>query len=291
MSVLLPNSTPRITRRNFILGTGVAAAGLTLYAGEIARHEIDIVQRPIAIRDLPDAFHGFRIAQISDIHLDEFTEPWFLERVIRHVNDLKPDLVLITGDYITLGAFSFIAIRHALHRCAELLTNLTCPMRYGVLGNHDTAVGAPMVIDALQSTGTPILHDSYLAIERNGAHLWIAGTTDPATTIPKLDRALPERPDGPVILMAHAPDFADNVLAHPRGKHVDLMLSGHTHGGQIRLPFLGPTVLPPVGRKYAEGHYQFDRMQLYVNRGIGTVGLPFRFNCPPEITVLTLNAG
>jgi predicted MPP superfamily phosphohydrolase len=90
--------------------------------------------------------------------------------------------------------------------------------------------------------------------------------------------------------MAHEPDYADTVMAHPRGHLVDLMLSGHSHGGQIRLPFLGPLILPPLGEKYPEGHYRFNRMQLYVNRGIGTVGLPFRLNCPPEITVITLQS-
>ena len=88
--------------------------------------------------------------------------------------------------------------------------------------------------------------------------------------------------------MAHEPDFADVVVQHPRGPLVDLMLSGHTHGGQINLPFCGPLVLPPMGRKYVHGIFHLNQMQLYVNRGIGTVGIPFRLNCPPEITLLTL---
>jgi predicted MPP superfamily phosphohydrolase len=88
--------------------------------------------------------------------------------------------------------------------------------------------------------------------------------------------------------MAHAPDYADQVVVHPRGHLVDLMFSGHSHGGQIRIPFLGPIILPPMGKKYVEGLFRFDRMQLYVNRGIGAVGVPFRLNCPPEITVFTL---
>ena len=100
--------------------------------------------------------------------------------------------------------------------------------------------------------------------------------------------SIPAKPDGPVLLMAHEPDYADDVVAHPRGPLVDLMLAGHSHGGQIRLPWVGPLVLPPMGVKYPEGHYRFNQMQLYVNRGIGTVGLPFRLNCPPEITVITL---
>ncbi len=89
--------------------------------------------------------------------------------------------------------------------------------------------------------------------------------------------------------MSHEPDYADDVAAHPRGPLVDLILSGHSHGGQIRLPIAGPLILPPLGRIYPEGHYHLPKnIQLYVNRGIGTVGLPFRLNCPPEITILTL---
>ncbi|HEX9198436.1 MAG TPA: metallophosphoesterase, partial [Acidobacteriaceae bacterium] len=86
----------------------------------------------------------------------------------------------------------------------------------------------------------------------------------------------------------HAPDYADDVLAHPRGHLVDFMISGHSHGGQVRLPFIGPVILPFGGRKYVEGLFRLDRMQLYVNRGIGAVGLPIRLNCPPEITLFTL---
>ena len=117
----------RFTRRNFLIGTGTTAAAFALYAGEIARHEIDVVDRPIAIRNLPAAFHGYRIVQISDIHLDEYTEPYFLEHIINNVNALAPDLVLLTGDFVTHGSITFIAGSHAAHRCAEIITNLTAP--------------------------------------------------------------------------------------------------------------------------------------------------------------------
>jgi len=288
----MPGFTPpqpsRFTRRNFLIGTGVTAAGLALYSGEISRHELDIVYRPIAIANLPEPFHGYRIVQISDIHLDEYTEPFFLERIVRHVNTLAPDLVLLTGDFITHGSLTFIAGGHALRRCAEILTTLTAPLRYAVLGNHDVNFDAPEVVRALTAHGTPVLVNQYLPVERKGSRFWLCGVDDPGTSSPNLDLAIPAKPDGPVILMAHEPDYADSVIAHPRGHLVDLMLSGHSHGGQVRLPFLGPLILPPMGLKYPEGHYRFDQMQLYVNRGIGTVGLPFRLNCPPEITVITL---
>ncbi len=283
-----PPQSSRFTRRSFLTGAGITAAGFALYAGEVARHEIDIVDRTIAIRNLPDSFHGYRIAQVSDIHLDEYTEPYFLERIVRQVNTQNPDLVLLTGDFITHGSLTFIAGNHALHRCAEILTTLTAPLRYGVLGNHDVTFNSRAVISALSTHGTPVLVNQYVPIERNGGRFWLCGVDDPGTSHPDLDLAVPANPDGPVILMAHEPDYADKVRVHPRGPLVDLMLSGHSHGGQIRLPFLGPLILPPMGLRYPEGHYRFNNMQLYVNRGIGTVGLPFRLNCPPEITVITL---
>jgi predicted MPP superfamily phosphohydrolase len=289
MPGVAPPQPTRFTRRSFLIGTGTTAAGLALYSGEIARHEIEIVERPIAITNLPAPFHGYRIVQISDIHLDEYTEPFFLERVVHKVNALTPDLVLLTGDFITHGSLTFIAGGHAIRRCSEILTTLTAPLRYAILGNHDVAFNASIVVDSLTAHGTPVLVNQYLPIERTGRRLWLCGVDDPGTSHPNLDLAVPTKPDGPVLLMAHEPDYADTVVAHPRGHLIDLMLSGHSHGGQIRLPFLGPLILPPLAEKYPEGYYRFNQMQLYVNRGIGTVGLPFRLNCPPEITVITLN--
>jgi uncharacterized protein len=279
---------PRLTRRSFIVGSGVSAAALVLYSGEFARHDIQIVDQTIKINNLPDTFHGFRIVQISDIHLDEYTEPYFLERVVRRVNSLKADLVLLTGDFVTYGAFNFLDSPHAANRCAEVLSALTAPQIYGVLGNHDVNVGAPLVIESLTRVKIPVLVNRYIPIERKDARFWLCGAEDPGTSHPDLFLTVPEKPDGPVILMAHEPDFADIVVQHPRGPLVDLMLSGHSHGGQIRVPFVGPLILPPMGQKYVEGHFRFNRLQLYVNRGIGTVGLPFRFDCPPEITIITL---
>lgn len=290
MSGVLLDQPQRITRRHFLIGSGAAAAGMALYSGEIARHEIDLTPRTLAISNLPNAFQGFRIVQISDIHLDEFTEPFFLERVVHNVNALNPDMVLLTGDFVTHGSLTFLNGRHAAFHCGEILSTLTCPLRYACLGNHDVAVSAPLVIEALTTNGIPVLVDEHIPIERNGSRLWLCGVNDPGTTNPRLELAVPPLPDGPVLLMAHEPDYADVVVQHPRGHLVDVMLAGHTHGGQIRLPFLGPLVLPPMGKIYAEGLFRVRNMQLYVNRGIGTVGLPFRLNCPPEITVFTLQS-
>src|SRR5258708_18688979 len=108
MPPFTPPQPSRFPRRSFLIGSGVTAAGLALYSGEFARHELDIVNRPIVINNLPTSFHGYRIVQLSDIHLDEYTEPYFLERIVRRVNALAPDLVLLTGDFITHRSLTFI---------------------------------------------------------------------------------------------------------------------------------------------------------------------------------------
>jgi len=279
-----------LTRRNFLLGSVTAGAGLALYSGEIARHEISIVTRAMALAKLPDAFAGYRIVQISDVHFDEYTEPSFVRRVVDQVNRLAPDLVLLTGDYISNTPLSQNFAAGAILRCAEVLRELACPLRYAVMGNHDSILGPPLIREGLATASIPLLFNQYASIERNGQRLWLAGIADALTNVPNLNLAIPASPDGPVLLLCHEPDYADNVLEHPRGALVDLMLSGHSHGGQIRLPIIGPVNLPYGAWSYYEGLYRLGHMQLYVNRGIGTVGVPFRLNCPPEITVFTLRS-
>ena len=279
-----------LTRRSFLRGSTAVAAGLALYSGEIARHEISIVTQTIAIDNLPDAFHNFRIVQISDIHFDEFTEPYFVRRVLAQVNSLAPDLVLLTGDYISFTPMPRDYVMGAMYRCAEALREIACPQRFAVMGNHDSFLGAPTIHPILAAVDIPLLVNEHVPIERAGQRLWLCGIHDPVTHVPNLDSAIPERPDGPVLLMSHGPDYADDLLTHPRGHLVDLMFSGHTHGGQVRLPFLPAYYLPAGGQKYVEGLFRLGRLQLYVNRGIGAVGLPFRLNCPPEITLFTLQS-
>lgn len=280
----------RLTRRTFLFGSGatLAAAGLGIYSSEFARHEISITTQTLYIRRLPEAFHNLRVVQISDIHFDEYTEPDFVRRIVQRVNALQPDLLLLTGDFVSYGPLPLSFGAEAAFRCAAILRDLACPLRFACMGNHDTAVGVPIIIEALSQVRIPVLFNNYLPIEREGQRIWLAGVADPASSHPDLYYAIPPNPDGPVILLSHAPDYADIVVYHPRGHIVDVMLSGHSHGGQVRLPILGPLVLPPGGKKYVQGLFRLGRMQLYVNRGIGAVGLPFRLNCPPEITAFTL---
>jgi hypothetical protein len=292
MAVAITSPGKPITRRKFLKQGLALAAGLAVYAGEIERHFISVTHHETAIQGLPPAFEGARIAQLSDIHLDEYTEPVFLEHAVKMVNNLNPDFVFLTGDYVTDGIAPNRFAVGAAWQCANILRNLTCPQRYAVLGNHDVAVGSTEVQTALIDNGIPVLVNTSTPIERAGGRIWLAGLDDASDGNPQLDLAIPTRIRGiaaePVILLCHEPDFADTVSMSPAGQAVALMLSGHTHGGQVRVPLIGAIALPPLGRKYVEGWFRFGNMQLYVNRGLGTVGVPFRFNCPPEISVITL---
>jgi hypothetical protein len=294
LPVTLPESIAPITRRRVLKTLLYGTAGVALYAGEIERHWIDIVHRPIRISGLPSAFDGMTIAQLSDIHLDEYTEPFLLREAISHINRMQPDMVLLTGDYVSAEVLSKKLTMDAAWQCANLLGGIRCPQKYAILGNHDILAGGKEITEAIASHGIPVLRNGFIPIERGGSRIWLAGLDDPVLGRPDPDRAMPvairNQTREPILLMCHAPDFVDYLADHPVSRSIALVLSGHTHGGQVRLPLLGAMRLPPGGRKYVEGWFGLGSMQLYVNRGIGAVGVPFRFNCRPEITLFRLHA-
>jgi len=294
MTVAASPSKVLLTRRRFLTASAFAVGGLALYAGEIERHWIEVSRRDVFIPGLSAAFDGFRVAQLSDIHMDEYTEPFFVRDAVNHINSLNPDAVFLTGDFVSWGIASRKFAKGAAWQCANLLDALACRERYAVLGNHDMMVGEDEVTEALKDNGMTVLRNSCLPMERSGGRFWLCGIGDPVVGAPRPDEAIPASIRNlarePVILLCHAPDYADDLITLPAGQAVSLMLTGHTHGGQIRLPLVGPVVLPQMGQKYVEGWFRLGRMQLHVNRGIGTIGVPFRLNCPPEISLLTLRA-
>lgn len=290
-------SPPRriLSRRNFLQAGVCGLAGLAVYGVEIDRHWLEVSIYEVHLPGLPREFDGFRAAQLSDIHIDEFTEPYFVRQAVERINRLAPDAVFLTGDFVT---FQYAPRRFAeasAWQCANILATLESPHRYAVLGNHDVLTGEDLVATALKDNGITVLRNWYLPLERGGQRLWLAGLDDAVEGKPDPEAAIPvsirNRPREPLILMCHAPDYADELQKHAAGQGVALMLSGHTHGGQVRLPFLPLVHLPEMGRKYVEGWFNLGSMQLHVNRGLGTVGVPVRFNCPPQISLLTLRAG
>jgi uncharacterized protein len=281
-----------VTRRQFFKTAVCGVGGLAVYAGEIERHWLETSRYEVAIPGLAPEFDGYRVVQLSDIHMDEFTEPFFVRDAVNHINQLAPDAIFITGDFVTHQIAPRKFAEGSAWQCANILTGLKCPQRYAIYGNHDVLVSEDIVGSALRDNGIAVLRNEYLPLERGRARLWLAGLDDPVNGQPDPEAAIPTKirnqAGEPVILLCHAPDYVDDLRTQTAAQSVSLVLSGHTHGGQVRIPLMPLVHLPPLGRKYVEGWFNFGSMQLHVNRGLGTVGVPFRFCCAPELTVLTL---
>jgi uncharacterized protein len=230
---------------------------------------------------------GFTVALLSDFHYDPYFSVHPLRAAIGMVNETRPDLIVLTGDFVSIPLLGKSAEgAAAAEPCAQLLQQMRAPHGlWAVLGNHDDETDPSRVTGALRDNGIHVLRNQSAPIEKDGARFWLAGiddllgrTSDISATL----RGIPS--DEATVLLAHEPDYADHVASHP----VDLQLSGHSHGGQVRIPLLRPLVLPPLGRKYIWGRYQIRELMLYTNPGLGTVDIPIRLNCPPEVTLLTL---
>ena len=254
-----------------------------LYAYLIEPNWIDINYVQLKLPHLASEFNDYRIVQISDIHVDKQTKKRHLNHIFRLVNQQKPDLIAITGDFITRRQTKFIP------KLKATLGQLSASDKIvGVLGNHDYWADANKVIKVLEETNVLNLDNKVYTVKRNNSVLHIAGVDDVWVGKDRLDLVLQQLPqEGAAILLAHEPDFADrSALSH----RFDLQLSGHSHAGQIRLPFVKPPKLPGLGRKYYDGLYKVEEMFQYTNRGLGMTGLHLRFSSRPEITVFILKA-
>lgn len=264
---------------------GVAALGAGSYAwgAGVENRWIEVVRRQHRLPRLPTAWDGVTIAQLSDLHIDQWMTIARVQQIVAQTNALGADIIVLTGDYITQEPKRYVA------QVTPALTGLSAPMGvYGVLGNHDQ-LAPKSVRRALQNAGVIELRNDLRTLQRDSTSLHIAGVNDVQwgqADITKVIDALPRQ--GCAVLLAHEPDFADTVAYFDR---FDLQLSGHSHGGQLRLPLIGPLHTPDGSKKYRDGAYQVGTMKLYVNRGVGTTGLHLRVNCRPEITLHTLRAG
>jgi uncharacterized protein len=268
----------------------VGLAGFAVEAAWIEPHRPVVEQVEVSLARLPKELDGLTIAQLSDFHYDSAASAGVIRTAVEITNRLAPDIVVLTGDYVTWSPLhNRSRAAEESKPCAQVLADLRAPMGvFGVLGNHDYVSDPRLVTRSLEAHGITVLRNFNLGIERRGARLWIAGVDDVLGGGARLDQALEGIPrDEATVLLAHEPDYADTVVSSA----VDLQLSGHSHGGQVRLPFVGAPFLPYLARKYPWGLRQLGRLKLYTNRGIGTILLPVRFNCPPEVTLLTLRAG
>jgi hypothetical protein len=273
----------------------LATAGAAVVGG-VGFAESDrpqVTRIDIRLPGLPHEFDGFTIAQLSDFHYEDRFSVVPIRKGVELVNGLHPDLIVLTGDFVTVPLGDYhrsTASRFAKNSgpCAEVLGKLQAPAgKFAVLGNHDGSSDPSYVVHALQGHGIPVLMNRSLPLERGKARIWLAGIDDVLEGRPDLAAALRPIPAGEVtILLAHEPDFADEVAFAP----VDLQLAGHSHGGQIWIPGIGAPWLPQLARKYPRGLYQIGKLILYTNLGLGTIRMPVRINCPPEVTFITLRA-
>lgn len=247
-----------------------------------------IVRKNIALRRWPERLNGFTIVVLSDFHYDPIFSVHPLTAAIGLVNALRPDLIVLGGDFVSMPLLVSQAERAASNAdpCAGLLAKMNAVEGlWAVMGNHDYFTNLTRVTHALEGHGINVLANRSIAISRNGARFWLAGVNDVLSDTADLEQTLRGIPvDEATILLAHEPDYADVVAQYP----VDLQISGHSHGGQIRIPTLPPLYLPEMARKYFLGLYKIGNLTLYTNAGLGTIGVAVRLNCPPEITVLTL---
>ncbi len=289
-----PDNTPHLTRRAFLKATAYTGVGLActvgpgVWARKIEPQWIETTRVALPIKGLHPAFEGLTLAQISDLHIGGWMTEERLAEVVDEVNALQPDLVAITGDFVTR------APQQHRHMIAEGLARLKPRIEaFGVLGNHDHWTHPKTIRDALVKSGVQELENSFHTLRRDGGTLHICGLDDAWAEVADVSRVLETLPNkGAAILLAHEPDPADEYAKTGR---FAVHLAGHTHGGQVRFPFAGAVVLPKLGQKYDAGLYQIGstpdkQLQLYVNRGAGMVWPYIRLNCRPEITLFTLRA-
>jgi len=232
---------------------------------------------------LPAAWDGVRIALLADTHAGPMVDLDYLRRVVARANEADPDITVLAGDVVS-------AADAVTDELAAVLGELTAPEgKFAVLGNHDYWTDPAGVCNCLTAAGFAVLTNAHHLLDRDGQPLCIAGVDDFHSGRPDLAAALAHLPDraadAPRVLLAHNPDFAERLTGSPR---VDLMLSGHTHGGQMKIPFGPRPKLPIRHRKYAAGLVRGPHCPVYVSVGLGTVGIRARFNCRPELAIVTL---
>lgn len=250
---------------------------------------LELNRLEVLVQDLPEAFAGFRIAQLSDFHCSRQVTPSYLSEAVHLAQSESPDLVVLTGDFIHRG-YKYV------NAVAKPLGRLNAPHGvFAVLGNHDFSVRNALgfrryrhlhraVAQALSAHGIRVLHNESVCLTRQDAFVHLVGVEDLWSRVCDLNGGFSNlSPAVPCIVLAHNP----RTVEYLAGRRCDLMLSGHTHGGQVHVPGLGRPALGRRTRRFAAGMYRYGQTQVYVNKGVG-FGFRFRFGVRPEVAVLTL---
>jgi len=254
----------------------LAFLGIGLYAFLVEPNMVRTRKITVFIPDLPPSAEGLRVAHISDLHLRRIGDR---ERaVLKIVKEDPPDLIALTGD--------LVSDRRHREECLTYLSNLTARLGvWAVQGNWEYYTGwtGSALRGDLEAVGIRLLINDAEPIDLDGSRIWIAGTDDPSLGADRVPEALKGTEGGFIILLAHSPEIVNRL---PEG--VQLVLSGHTHGGQIRLPLVGAPWARWAGGGYVSGLYRRAGTAVYVTNGVGTTAVPARFLCPPEVAYITL---
>ena len=272
------NSIHEVTQR------AVAAAMHKLGRDRFRREDFIITPLEIRVPGLDRAFDGYRIVHFTDIHFGHWVSRDRLEGIVSIINELRPDLVVNTGDFV-----SYVFDDLAQDMISSLRRIKAADGALAVLGNHDHWLEPERVREALRAGGFQVLDNDVVTISRGEANLHIAGVDDVIVCADRLDQVMEKMPEtGPALILVHEPDFADETAATGR---FFLQLSGHSHGLQIRLPGVRHLLRARYFKKYPTGRYQINGMVQYTSNGVGTHAMRLRINCPPEIVVVKLVSG
>ena len=271
-----------VGRRRFLQGAAILGAATATGAIPVLAEAAEEQARPervtFALPGLDPAHDGLRVAQLSDVHVGRRTAPETIRHAVEQANAFAPDLVVLTGDFLSYSRADVEGVR-------ALLGGLAAPT-VAVLGNHDVWVDPQGAADALRGHGYEVLENAWTRVRLRGVPFTIVGVGDHHTRRDDVAAAVRGLPAGVApLVLAHGPRTADRLRALGRPL---VCLSGHTHGGQINLPVLTPLLLASLREPYARGRFQLGEVQLYVNRGIGMSGLRVRINSPAEVTLATL---
>jgi hypothetical protein len=271
----------------FRAGAAIAAvsylAGLVLVMRLRPRaSDVEVTAFDFAVPNLPSAFDGYQILHLSDLHGGgPLARTSAVERLAR-ASQLTPDIVVFTGDLASRAD-------RAKAVAADLARLDGRDGRFAVLGNHDIWIGEELLTDVLSRAGFRVLANEHVALERRGNRLYLAGVKDASYTrlddLPGALRGIPD--EAPVIVITHSPD----LVLKPMADRAALILAGHTHGGQVVFPWLGPLYIPTrLGRRRMSGLIEVNGRRVFINRGLGEVFPPMRLNCPPQIALITLRS-
>lgn len=261
-------------KRGFLSSLGVGLACI-VYGVSIERTRVEVNEIEIRLANLPSEFEGFSIVQLSDFHHGKFVSLGYIKKCLKLASQLRPDIFVLTGDYVDTEEDYIIPLAESLKTYATSIPT------YAVLGNHEHWMDARFIVEKLKLAGVNVLINQNVPIQRNDARIWLLGVDDIEGDFRPGMAVRGTNQDEVKVLLAHNPCSIDFAVK----RKIDLLLCGHTHGGQITLPLLGPIFLNGTnGKRYPSGLFQIEKTQMYVSKGLGVSILPIRFRTRPEIT-------